>query len=142
MDERFFDESIHLISAFQLVGFRHVIGTLWEVNNDLCVEMARITYEGIKNGGMEDDFVCRGLHKATRELRDRWLNILKKARRGSRWVGKADGRLAEGKTKARSASNKGDRLPRNADLSDDDDCEGTESLEVPSHWVPYVYFSI
>jgi CHAT domain-containing protein len=27
-DERFFDESVHLISACQLAGFRHVIGTL------------------------------------------------------------------------------------------------------------------
>ena len=27
-NKRFFDESIHLISLFQLAGFRHVIGTL------------------------------------------------------------------------------------------------------------------
>ncbi|KAF7174243.1 hypothetical protein CNMCM6106_008368 [Aspergillus hiratsukae] len=42
-DARFLDESIHLISAFQLAGFRHVIGTLWEVNDKLCVDMAKIT---------------------------------------------------------------------------------------------------
>jgi CHAT domain-containing protein len=28
---RLADEGIHLISAFQLAGFRHVVGTLWEV---------------------------------------------------------------------------------------------------------------
>ncbi|KAF5593193.1 30S ribosomal S17P protein [Fusarium pseudocircinatum] len=31
--EQFMDESVHLISAFQLAGFQHVIGTLWEVND-------------------------------------------------------------------------------------------------------------
>lgn len=38
-DERSVDESIHLMSAFQLAGFRHVIGTLWEVRDELCVDM-------------------------------------------------------------------------------------------------------
>uniref|UniRef100_A0A0D2Y6C8 CHAT domain-containing protein n=2 Tax=Fusarium oxysporum TaxID=5507 RepID=A0A0D2Y6C8_FUSOF len=70
-NERFFDESIHLISAFQLAGFRHVIGTLWEVNDRLCVDMARITYEEIRDSGMTDKSVCLGLHKAARELRRR-----------------------------------------------------------------------
>ena len=36
-DESLVDESIHLISACQLAGFRHVIGTLWEVNDESCV---------------------------------------------------------------------------------------------------------
>ncbi|KAL4981558.1 hypothetical protein BDW68DRAFT_183374 [Aspergillus falconensis] len=40
-DERFIDESIHLIRAFQLAGFRHVIGTLWNVNAETCMYMAR-----------------------------------------------------------------------------------------------------
>ncbi|KAL4745229.1 CHAT domain-containing protein [Aspergillus terricola var. indicus] len=88
-DERFLDESIHLISGFQLAGFRHVIGTLWEVNDEICVELARITYEGIREGDMTDDSVCRGLHKATRELRDRWLNNPSKVRRGRSTVRKA-----------------------------------------------------
>jgi hypothetical protein len=139
MDKKFFDESIHLISAFQLVGFRHVVGTLWEVNVDLCVDMARITYEGIKDGDMDDNSVCRGLHNATRELRDRWLDLLEKAKLGNRLV-----RKAKGKTKARSTSNGGERLPRDADLSDEDEdeCKGTESLGVPSHWVPYVHYGV
>jgi tetratricopeptide (TPR) repeat protein len=73
-EERLVDESIHLISAFQMAGFRHVIGTLWEVNDDFCVDMTRITYETMKDGGFTDESVCRGLHRASRELRDRWLN--------------------------------------------------------------------
>ncbi|RYC57626.1 hypothetical protein CHU98_g8587 [Xylaria longipes] len=72
-DDAFLDESIHLISACQLAGFRHVIGTLWEVKDKLCTEMARLTYEGIRDRGMTDDSVCLGLHNAARELRNRWL---------------------------------------------------------------------
>lgn len=68
-NERFYDESINLISAFQSAGFCHVIGTLWEVNDNLCVDVARITYEGIRDGGMTDESVCLGLHKALKELR-------------------------------------------------------------------------
>ncbi|KAI3317266.1 CHAT domain-containing protein [Xylariaceae sp. AK1471] len=78
--EKFVDESIHLLSAFQLAGFRHVIGTLWNVNDEMCVDMARITYEAIRDGGLTDESVCRGLHKATIELRDRWLDILENNR--------------------------------------------------------------
>ncbi|KAH7230721.1 CHAT domain-containing protein [Fusarium solani] len=72
--EQLMDESMHLVSACQLAGFRHVIGTLWEVNDEICVEMARITYEGMRDGQMDDESVCRGLHTAIRRLRDRWVD--------------------------------------------------------------------
>ncbi|KAF3175042.1 hypothetical protein TWF788_008514 [Orbilia oligospora] len=64
------DEGVHLVSAFQLAGFRHVIGTLWEVSDEHCVEVARIFYETLRNEGMTDQAVCLGLHKAMRALRD------------------------------------------------------------------------
>ncbi|KAK2051308.1 hypothetical protein LY76DRAFT_528824, partial [Colletotrichum caudatum] len=67
------DESIHLTSAFQLAGFRHVIGTLWEVDDELCVEMARLTYEFLGTNGVSDESVSMGLHYATKTLRDRWV---------------------------------------------------------------------
>jgi CHAT domain-containing protein len=57
-DQRFFDESIHLISGCQLAGFRHTIGTLWEVNDGSCLDMARITYEEMMQQGMTDESVC------------------------------------------------------------------------------------
>jgi CHAT domain-containing protein len=66
-------EGVHLISACQQAGFRHVIGTLWEVNDETCVDMARIVYEVMGHGGMTDESVCRGLHNATKELLNRWL---------------------------------------------------------------------
>ncbi|KAL6408226.1 hypothetical protein AUP68_08078 [Ilyonectria robusta] len=74
-DDKSVDESIHLMSAFQLAGFPHVIGTLWEVNDELCVDMARIAYEGIRDGNMTDESVCRGLHNASRTLRDQCLEV-------------------------------------------------------------------
>ncbi|KAG5758586.1 hypothetical protein H9Q72_013275 [Fusarium xylarioides] len=71
--EQFMDESVHLISAFQLAGFQHVIGTLWEVNDRVCVDIAKVVYEGIKDGWMSDQSVAWGLHEASRQLRDKWL---------------------------------------------------------------------
>lgn len=106
------DESIHLINAFKLAGFRHIISTLWEVNDQSCVDMSRITYEEIL-GGMTDESVCRGLHKAIRELRQRWLDA--------------------------SAEIKRDViLPRDVVLYDEDDAAET----LPLHWVPYVHFGV
>ncbi|KAL3430009.1 CHAT domain-containing protein [Aspergillus tetrazonus] len=69
----FTDESLHLISAFQLAGFRHVIGTLWEVNDEVSAVMATRAYQSMVEGDMTDEAVCRGLHNATRYLRDCWL---------------------------------------------------------------------
>jgi hypothetical protein len=146
-DERFVDESIHLISACQLAGFRHVIGTLWEVNDELCVDMARITYEGMRDGmrdgSMTDASVCQGLHNATRELRDQWRNMRVKGRRGSRSVRKVDVTLVEDKTEAWSASDGGQRDDRDVILcGDDDDDDDNESGSGSLHWVPYVHFGV
>ncbi|KAK4071592.1 hypothetical protein Purlil1_13349 [Purpureocillium lilacinum] len=73
LDDGSVDESIHLANAFQLAGFRHVIGTLWSVDDELCVAMAKMTYEFLRDEGMEDEMVSRGLHRATRTLRDQWV---------------------------------------------------------------------
>ncbi|KAB8267922.1 hypothetical protein BDV30DRAFT_231161 [Aspergillus minisclerotigenes] len=51
------DEGVHLVSAFQLAGFQHVVGTL-------------VLYETILDEGMTDSAVPRGLHRALRALRD------------------------------------------------------------------------
>ncbi|KAH7129707.1 CHAT domain-containing protein, partial [Dactylonectria estremocensis] len=62
--ERLADEGIHLVSAFQLAGFRHVVGTLWEVSDKHCVDVARVLYETMRDDGMMDVAVCRVLHQA------------------------------------------------------------------------------
>lgn len=68
--DRLVDEGIHLASAFQLAGFRHVIGTLWEVSDSHCVNAAEVVYKTIRDEGMTDTTVCRGLHRAVRALRE------------------------------------------------------------------------
>lgn len=126
-DERFFDESIHLISACQLAGFRHVIGTLWEVIDELCVDMARMTYEEIRDGNMTDNSICLGLHNATRKLRGRWLDTPAITRRGnSSTLGQETWNAG-----ARSTDQKRDVL-----------CDEDEEVTAPLHWVPYVHFGV
>ncbi|WAO94169.1 CHAT domain-containing protein [Fusarium falciforme] len=66
---KFRDESVHLIGAYQLAGFRHVIGTLWVVDDDDSVMMATATYENMLED-MTDESVCRSLHKAALRLRN------------------------------------------------------------------------
>ncbi|KAB5536166.1 CHAT domain-containing protein [Coniochaeta sp. 2T2.1] len=78
------DESIHLANACQLAGFRHVIGTLWSVDDGLCVDMAKMTYEFLRDEGMGNQSVSRGLHRATRTLRDRWVDGERGAREEQR----------------------------------------------------------
>jgi len=72
-DETSFDENINLIGACQIAGFRHVIGTLWSVQDDMSVRMASMTYQELNDSGISDESICRGLHKATCELRREWL---------------------------------------------------------------------
>ncbi|KAI8714713.1 CHAT domain-containing protein [Fusarium sp. LHS14.1] len=66
---KFRDESVHLVGAYQLAGFRHVIGTLWGVADDDSVTVATATYENMLED-MTDDSVCRSLHKAALGLRN------------------------------------------------------------------------
>ncbi|KAK6497577.1 hypothetical protein TWF481_011984 [Arthrobotrys musiformis] len=67
----FSNEGIHLISACQLAGFRHAIGTLWEVSDRYCAEVTKTLYETLRDEGMTDRSVALGLHKALRTLRQR-----------------------------------------------------------------------
>ncbi|MET9966837.1 CHAT domain-containing protein [Streptomyces sp. NPDC006356] len=62
------DESLHITGAFQLAGFRHVIGTLWEIDDAISLELATAFYER----GNPGDAVAYALHSAVRGLRDRY----------------------------------------------------------------------
>ena len=68
------DEAIHLVSAFQLAGFRHIIGTLWEVSDSHCMDVAKIVYNTLQKEGMENKAVSRALHFAIRAVRDGRVN--------------------------------------------------------------------
>jgi tetratricopeptide (TPR) repeat protein len=125
-DEGGVDESLHLMHAFQLAGFRHVVGTLWQVKDELCVDMARIMYEGMAVGGMTDEAVCRGLHFASRTLRDRYLE---------RPGGSEDGTSLSSGVAAEGASTEAQKevMP----LRDVDKFDAG-----PAPWTPYVHFGV
>jgi tetratricopeptide (TPR) repeat protein len=144
-NEKFADESIHLISAFQLAGFRHVIGTLWEVNDETCVDIARITYEGLKEGlkagHMADEALCRGLHNAIRELRARWLAKEEERKCNANATRKAGSAQNEANRPNDNTHNEayGDSwLPRKLEFVEDNESGPTNRL----HWVPYVHFGV
>ena len=66
-----FDEGIHLTGAFQLSGFPHVIGTLWQISDHGSVAIADTVYRLMVEGGILDiDKCAEGLHFAIRKLRD------------------------------------------------------------------------
>ncbi|MCM3920210.1 CHAT domain-containing protein [Frankia sp. AiPs1] len=65
---RLTDEAIHLASAFQLAGYRHVIATLWPVGDRPAVEIAADIYARVDATGD----VAGAVHAATRDLRRRW----------------------------------------------------------------------
>ncbi|QYS99589.1 CHAT domain-containing protein [Trichoderma simmonsii] len=112
LDEKSFDESIHIANACQLIGFRHVVGTLWSVNDKLCVDVARMTYQFLCNNGMKDRAVSEGLHYAIRKLRDDWINEINE-----------------------DESLSGSRVERHAELYD-------PSRASRPYWVPYVHFGV
>jgi CHAT domain-containing protein len=65
---RLVDEVIHLTSAFQLAGYRHVIGTLWSIADRPAVAVADLVYSAIAHG----TDVATAVHQATRHMREKW----------------------------------------------------------------------
>lgn len=72
-NENLTDEGIHLISACQLAGFPHVIGTLRQVEDDVASQIAEKTYKVIAAHSMSHESVSLGLHEAVKALRADWL---------------------------------------------------------------------
>ncbi|KAF5686306.1 TPR domain-containing protein [Fusarium circinatum] len=130
-DKRLLDESLHLISACRLAGFRHVVGTLWEVGDEACVDVAETVYQELKDSGMDDGSVCRGLHKAVRKIRDNWVTdanmraVKRNLEASIDNVKSRESRFEDGLSGGRSAR---DIVP----LDEDEN-------ERPAPWVAYVY---
>ncbi|MFF0690880.1 CHAT domain-containing protein [Streptomyces albogriseolus] len=66
------DEAIHLTSAFQLAGFPHVVGTLWEIDDRTAVTVADAFYTHLRTptGTIDTSRAAWSLHQAVRALRD------------------------------------------------------------------------
>jgi len=59
------DESLHVAGAFQMAGFRHVIGTLWPVRDRVAHTVAEHFYGAL----LASPPPARALHTAVREIR-------------------------------------------------------------------------
>ncbi|KAK6543533.1 hypothetical protein TWF694_000279 [Orbilia ellipsospora] len=128
-ETKYSDEGINLIGAYQLAGFRHVIGTLWEVDDQCCVEIASSFYQTICKKGLTNQAVPLALHQAMRNLRDSsvgnsfWRgNSLRTTRRNSGL------HLLINQPR----STKGLRDIRNAKV--------VSNVEQNFYWIPYVHF--
>jgi CHAT domain-containing protein/tetratricopeptide (TPR) repeat protein len=66
---RLTNEAIHLASAFQLAGYRHVIGTLWPITDRAAVSLTSDVYNTLASSGTVAD-TATALHSASRTLRD------------------------------------------------------------------------
>jgi tetratricopeptide (TPR) repeat protein len=73
------DEVLHVVSGFQVAGFRHVVGCLWPSDDMVCVEVARSFYARLfqdravrgDNDRAEDDrAVALALHRAVFKVRE------------------------------------------------------------------------
>ncbi|MFB7471552.1 CHAT domain-containing protein [Kitasatospora sp. NPDC056184] len=66
---RLLDEPLHPAAAFQLAGYRHVVGTLWPVSEVSAVDVAAAFYSEVRLPGATDGRIARGLAGAARRQR-------------------------------------------------------------------------
>jgi CHAT domain len=67
------DEAITLAAALHHTGYRHVIATLWSVSDTEAAQVADDVYSAlVHDGGPRADGAALALHRAVRQLRDRF----------------------------------------------------------------------
>src|SRR5262249_49847246 len=67
------DEAVHLATAFQLAGFRHVIANLWPITDEVAERISHLFYEAMRGDDHPAaDHAAVALHTATRTLRNRY----------------------------------------------------------------------
>jgi CHAT domain-containing protein len=121
------DEGIHLVAAYQLAGFRHVIGTLWSVDDRLSVEAAVGVYEWMRHHSLDDRSPSEALHHTIRKLRDdAWAE--EGGFRESRQAAALGEKPVEDACSDRGLSS----YMRNIEACEDP----------PLYWVPYVHFGV
>jgi CHAT domain-containing protein len=69
------NESIHIATAFQLAGYPHVIGTLWEINDTVAAEIAERIYAHLASTGYDVGVTGTCVHQVVRLVRDRYPRI-------------------------------------------------------------------
>ncbi|CAH0044575.1 unnamed protein product [Clonostachys solani] len=118
------DESIHMMSAFELAGFQNVVGTLWNVEDGVCPSVAIDTYTWIKDKQLTRGSVAEGLHHAVRSLRDKWLCDRAESSRG-----KAPG------------DNEVELVPKLSSREVSRDIELCDQ-EHQLYWIPYIHYGL
>ncbi|KAF2687558.1 hypothetical protein K458DRAFT_469438 [Lentithecium fluviatile CBS 122367] len=72
--QRLSDEVLHVVSGFQVAGFRHVVGCLWPSDDEVCVDIAKSFYaELIQCGDLRvgsDRATAVALHRAVLKVRE------------------------------------------------------------------------
>ncbi|HVV11952.1 CHAT domain-containing tetratricopeptide repeat protein [Amycolatopsis sp.] len=69
--ERLLDEAMHLAGALQAAGFPQVVGTLWELDDEVAVEITEDFYRGLAgDGALDPGRAAHSLHRAVRAQRD------------------------------------------------------------------------
>ncbi|MFE5919381.1 CHAT domain-containing protein [Streptomyces sp. NPDC056468] len=64
------DEAIHPAAALQVAGYRHVLATMWSVNDRIAGEIVDSVYEAlVSEGELAAEDCATALHHAVRELR-------------------------------------------------------------------------
>ncbi|GAA0436183.1 hypothetical protein Acor_55160 [Acrocarpospora corrugata] len=67
------DEAIHLASAFQFAGYRHVIATLWGISDYFAPKVTDWVYEKLSpNADVPSAHAAEALHGAIARLRERY----------------------------------------------------------------------
>ncbi|QYA95766.1 CHAT domain-containing protein [Streptomyces anulatus] len=66
------DESLHVVTAFQLAGFPQVVGTLWQINDTIAAEIAERIYTQLAADGFDPTRTGASVHAAIRLIRDRY----------------------------------------------------------------------
>lgn len=69
------NEALHLASAMQLAGYRHVVGTLWEISDAMAVVVARRVYAALDAPRPAADRAAAAVHTAVREVRDQYPSV-------------------------------------------------------------------
>jgi tetratricopeptide (TPR) repeat protein len=68
---RHLDEAIHLAAAMQFIGYRHIIATMWVIDDPSAPDIADSVYTALTRGGRPDpDRTAEALHRAIRTLRE------------------------------------------------------------------------
>lgn len=66
------DEAVHLVAAMQLLGYRHVIGTLWSIEDAAAPEVADAVYGLLEADGFKLRHTAEALREAVERLRKRF----------------------------------------------------------------------